>query len=172
MFPEYEYLVDLYENVGAIDHDAYPVFFAQMTYNSEIVHIYEQFGFRGAPNLVVSKPHMAVVSEVERKMYLQQFKWSISQTDGHVTTHKMLEFVNKRTGKEVFYKPPVLTMFQMFFGFIALALAGVYAYTQMKFLWNHWIFWLAGSLVVISPLRSSTSRVVRGSSTTSSTTCR
>ena len=136
------------------------------------MHIYEQFGFRGAPNLAVSKPHMAVVSEVEKKMYLQQFKWSISQTDGHVTTHKMLEFVNKRTAKDVFYKPPLLTMLQMFFGFIAVALVGVYAYTRMKFLWNHWVFWLAGSLVPLFLPRSSTSPVVPASSTTSSTTCR
>eukprot|EP00178_Gracilaria_changii_P003568 TRINITY_DN15320_c0_g1_i1.p1 TRINITY_DN15320_c0_g1~~TRINITY_DN15320_c0_g1_i1.p1 ORF type:complete len:108 (-),score=6.44 TRINITY_DN15320_c0_g1_i1:257-580(-) len=81
-------------------------------------------------------------------MYLQQYKWSVSPSDGHVTTHKMLEFVNKRTGKEVYYKPPIFTMFQMFFGFIAVALAGVYIYARMQFLWNHWIFWLAGSLIV------------------------
>ena len=135
--------------MGAIDQDSYPTFFAQMTYSTETMHIYSEFGFKGAPNLVVSKPHMAVVSEIEKKIYLQQFKWSISQTDGHVTTHKMLDFVNKRTAKEIFYKPPILTMLQTFFGFIAIALAGVYVYTRMKFLWNHWIFWLAGSLVSI-----------------------
>lgn len=43
-----------------------------------------------APNLVVSKPHMAVVSEIEKKAYHQKFKWAISHSDGHVTTHKML----------------------------------------------------------------------------------
>jgi oligosaccharyltransferase complex subunit gamma len=101
-------------------------------------------------------------------MYLQQFKWSISYTDGHVTTHKMLEFVNKRTGKEVFYKPPILTMFQMFFGFIAVALIGVYVYARMQFLWNHWVFWLAGSLVNIFLFRSFMSLAVRVSSTISS----
>ena len=163
-------MVDLYENVGAIDQDHLPTFFAQMTYSTEIMHIYAEFGFRGAPNLVVSKPHMAVVSEIEKKMYLQQFKWSISQTDGHVTTHKMLDFVNKRTGKDVFYKPPVLTMLQMFFGFIGLALAGVYVYTRMKFLWNHWVFWLTGSLVSALLYRSSTSPAARELFTTSSTT--
>ena len=64
-------MVDLYENVGAIDQDNYPVFFVQMTYSNDIMPIYEQYGFRGAPNLAVSKPHMAMVSEVEKKMYLQ-----------------------------------------------------------------------------------------------------
>jgi len=38
-------------------------------------------------------------------------------------------------------------MFKMFFGFIAVAVFGVLAYIRLKFLWNHWIFWLAGSLV-------------------------
>jgi oligosaccharyltransferase complex subunit gamma len=80
-------------------------------------------------------------------MYLQQFKWSISHTDGHVTTHKMLEFVNKRTGKDIYYKPPFLTMIQMFFGFILVALVGVAIYTKLQAFWNNWVFWLIGSLV-------------------------
>jgi len=61
----------------------------------------------------------------------------------------MLEFANKRTGKEVFYKPTILTMCKMFFGFIALALIGVFAYTRLSHLWNNWVFWLIGSLVNI-----------------------
>jgi oligosaccharyltransferase complex subunit gamma len=151
--------VELYDDIGAITSDAYPTFFAQMTYSNEIVYIYEQFGFKGAPNLAVSKPQMAVVSEIEKKIYLQQFKWSISHTDGHVTTHKMLEFVNKRTGKEVFYKPPLLTMLQMFFGFISVALIGVYVYTRLRAIWNHWLFWLIGSLVTLTLSRLCTSPV-------------
>jgi hypothetical protein len=52
--------------------------------------LFEQFGFNTAPNIVVSKPHMAVVSEIEKRLYLQQYKWSISSSDGQVETHKML----------------------------------------------------------------------------------
>lgn len=140
-------MVELYDGLGAIDDAHHPVFFAQISHSQETMKIYEQFGFKGAPNLVVSKPHMAVVSEIEKKTYLQQFKWSISHTDGHVTTHKMLDFVNKRTARDVFYKPPLFTMIQMFFGFILLAVVGVVVYTRMKFIWNHWAFWLTGSLV-------------------------
>jgi len=106
--------------------------------------------------LVVSKPHMAVVSEIERKMYLQGFKWSISHTDGHVTTHKMLEFVNKRTAQDVIYKPTATTMFKMFFGFIFVAVVGVFAYINLQKLWNHWLFWLIGSLVKLMIFRLST----------------
>jgi len=39
-------------------------------------------------------------------------------------------------------------MIQMLFGFIFLAAAGVYIYTKMKWIWNHWIFWLVGSLII------------------------
>jgi hypothetical protein len=163
-------MVDLYENYGAIDTPSYPTFFVSITHSGETQEIFEQFGFKTAPNIVVSKPHMSVVSEVEKRLYYQQFQWSISSTDGQIETHKMLEFVNKRTEKDVVYKPTVLTMCKMFFGFIIFALAGVFAYTRLRFLWNHWVFWLVGSLVQAQLLRWSTSRAARASSTISSTT--
>lgn len=53
---------------------------------------------------MVSKPHMAVVSQIEEKSYLKDYKWRISQTDGVVTTLKLLEFINKRTHKSIEYK--------------------------------------------------------------------
>jgi cell division septation protein DedD len=163
-------MVDLYENYGAIDTQSYPTFFATITHNGDSQEIFEQFGFNTAPNIVVSKPHMAVVSEMERRLYLQQFKWSISSSDGQVETHKMLEFVNKRTDKDVIYKPTVLTMCKMFFGFIIVAVVGVLAYIKLKFVWNHWVFWLVGSLVIMASFSSSTSPAAQASSTTSSTT--
>ncbi len=163
-------MVDLYENYGAIDTQSYPTFFATIVHSGENQEIFEQFGFNTAPNIVVSKPHMAVVSEMEKRLYLQQFKWSISSSDGQVETHKMLEFVNKRTEKDVIYKPTVLTMCKMFFGFIIVAVVGVLAYIKLKFVWNHWIFWLVGSLVTIPSFSSSTSPAAQASSTTSSMT--
>lgn len=54
------------------------------------------------------------------------------------------------------YKPTVLTMCKMFFGFIFVAVVGVLAYIKLRFLWNHWIFWLVGSLVTIIIFRSYT----------------
>lgn len=114
---------------------------------------------------------MAVVSESEKKLYYQQFQWSISSSDGQVETHKMLEFVNKRTGKDVIYKPTVLTMCKMFFGFIIVAVLGVLAYIRLKFLWNHWVFWLVGSLVKLGLFRLSTSLAAQASFMISSTMC-
>ena len=46
------------------------------------------------------------------------------------------------------YKPPLSTMITTFFGFIAVAGAGVLIYVNLKFLWTHWIVWFVGSLLV------------------------
>lgn len=57
----------------------------------------------------------------------------------------------------------------MFFGFILVAVAGVLAYLRLRFVWNHWIFWLAGSLVPSTLLSSYISHAVLVLSTTSFT---
>ena len=104
---------------------------------------------------------MAVLSEVEFKQHLQDHKWTISYSDGHVTTHKMLEFVNKRTGKNVAYKPTVSAMLTTISVFLAVAVSGVFIYTQMKRFWMRSEVWFVGSLVIIRYQRSSTSFVFR-----------
>lgn len=60
----------------------------------------------------------------------------------------MLEFVNKRTDRDVIYKPTLATMLTTFFGFISVAAAGVYIYINLKFIWTNWIVWFVGSLLV------------------------
>ena len=52
-------------------------------------------------------------------------------------------------------------MCKMFFGFIFVAVAGVTAYIKLRFLWNHWVFWLVGSLVIINRFRLSMLLVVQ-----------
>jgi oligosaccharyltransferase complex subunit gamma len=60
----------------------------------------------------------------------------------------MLEFINKRTDRDVIYKPPLTTMLATFFGFISVAAVGVIIYVKLKFIWTNWIVWLVGSLLV------------------------
>ena len=91
---------------------------------------------------------MAVLSEVEFKKHLQDHKWAISHSDGHVTTHKMLEFANKRTGKNVAYKPTVSAMMTTITVFLAVAVTGVLIYTKMKSFWMRSEVWFVGSLVI------------------------
>ena len=91
---------------------------------------------------------MPLVSDIEKKTYYQKFKWAISYSDGDVTTHKMLDFVNARSGHSVMYKPTLKTMLTMFFGFISVTLVGVIIYTKLKWIWSHWLVWFFGVLAI------------------------
>jgi hypothetical protein len=91
---------------------------------------------------------MPLISDIEKKQYLQKYKWSISTSDGDVTTHKMLDFVNPRTESNVFYQPTFKTMIMMFFGFIGVMGVGVVIYTQLKVIWTHWVVWFIGVILI------------------------
>lgn len=128
-----------------------PPLFTTETHNPfSILYLidYFQFGFKSIPNLVVSRPEMPLISDIEKKQYLQKYKWAISYSDGDVTTHKMLDFVNQRTGHNVFYKPTFKTMLFMFFGFIFVMATGVLIYTKLRWLWTHWLVWFLGVLAI------------------------
>ena len=59
----------------------------------------------------------------------------------------MLEFVNKRTGKNVIYKPTLSAMLTTISVFLLVAVTGVLVYTKMKVFWMKWEVWFVGSLV-------------------------
>jgi hypothetical protein len=100
---------------------------------------------------------MAIISEMEKKQYLQKFKWAITYSDGDVTTHKMLDFANQRTGKDVPYKPTIKAMLTMFFGFIFVTAIAALIYLKLKFIWTHWLVWFVGVLVISLSCRPFTS---------------
>lgn len=54
----------LYYQQGAITAEKKPTFFVKIVYGQDAYPIFKLFNFKTAPNLVVSKPQMAVVSEV------------------------------------------------------------------------------------------------------------
>lgn len=106
---EYQKVANFYADAGALysTNDAprkRAVFFAIMHFNEQNKQVFEQLGFVSAPNLFVSQPHIVFVPQEERERYLRDLKWGISFTDGTVTAHKFLEFINKRTGRSVQYK--------------------------------------------------------------------
>jgi hypothetical protein len=109
---------------------------------------FDLFEFKSAPNLVVSKPRMAILSESEARAYLKAFYWEISYNDGHVTTHKMLEFVNKRTERGVEYRPTLGAMLQSIVLYLSLSAAGYYAATELSAFWMSPKVWLATSLLI------------------------
>ena len=112
--------------------------------------IFSYFGFQTAPNLVVSKPQMAIQRSGGEnfRSYLKDYYWRISQTDGAVNTRKMLEFVNKRTGRDIVYKPTEETIKTIIMWFLAIAVSGVIVYKLFRFVWSHWLFWYFGSMVI------------------------
>lgn len=81
----------------------------------------------------------------------------------------MLDFVNKRTGIDVIYKPTLGMMLTTISVFLIVAALGVLVYTRLKFFWMKWQVWFAGVLVTNMSCSSSTSPVCQGSSTIFST---
>jgi hypothetical protein len=74
----------------------------------------------------------------------------------------MLEFVNKRTGKDVIYKPTFFTMVYTLSIFITVAITGVLLYTKLHSFWMKWQVWFIGSLVNILLSRLYTSHAFLG----------
>lgn len=89
------------------------VFFAKIKFTTEtreifinvkiykIIKYYSQNKFNSVPNLIITQPKISNLDEIQRPMYLRDFTWQISTTDGQVTASKLLEFINKKTLRNV-----------------------------------------------------------------------
>lgn len=88
-----------------------------------------------------------------------------------MTTHKMLEFVNKRTKKNIEYRHTEEKIFEIMKWFGIVAVGAVVAYMLLKPIWNHWVFWFIASLVIIWRLRLSILPAALASSTAIFTMC-
>lgn len=60
----------------------------------------------------------------------------------------MLEFANKRTGKDVIYKPTFFTMLTTLTVFLSVCVVGVMAYTKLRTFWMRWQVWFGGAIVI------------------------
>jgi len=60
----------------------------------------------------------------------------------------MLDFVNKRAGVDVIYKPTFGMMLTTISVFLIVCTIGVLAYTKLKFFWMKWQVWFAGVLII------------------------
>lgn len=67
-----------------------------------MLYINSKLNFNSVPNIIVTQPKLAQVDDIQRPIYLRDFTWQISNTDGQVTAQKILDFVNKRTNRNVF----------------------------------------------------------------------
>ena len=119
--------------------------------------IFKTFSFETVPNIVVSQPHMAIITDPRQKAdYFREFTWKITPSDNEVTTDKMLEYVNKKVNKNVVFQLPTETIQTWTLYFVIGAVCASIMYTQMKTVWNHWVFWFICSAVSKSSLRPST----------------
>lgn len=118
-------------------------------------HIFKTFNFETVPNIVVSQPHMAIIRDPRQKAeYFKEFTWKITPSDNEVTTDKMLEYVNKKVHKNVVFQLPVETIKTWTLYFVIAAVCASIIYTQLKIVWNNWVFWFICSAVNIAQLRS------------------
>jgi len=59
------------------------------------------------PNLVVVPKKLAYLDQASRPVFMRDYIWTISQTDGVVNSHKLLEYINKRTDRNIEHKEPI-----------------------------------------------------------------
>jgi hypothetical protein len=110
--------------------------------------VFKIFNFETVPNIVVSQPQMAVITDPRRKAeYAREFTWKITASDNEVTTDKMLEYVNKKVNKNVVFQLPEETIQRWTLYFVMAAIGASIVYTQLKAIWNHWVFWFISSAV-------------------------
>lgn len=101
------------------------------------------------PNLLVSLPKTAIISsKEERQTYLKGFKWQITHTDGHVTSHKLLEYINKRTGRNVEHKVSLTDALTVIGTLFAAAAFFIIIFRQFRSFFLNTKVWFIGSIAI------------------------
>jgi len=93
---------------------------------------------------------MAIVPSEERLLYLRGFKWAITHTDGHVTSHKLLEYINPRTKRNVEFKVALLNVLSGLSILLSLAIGGFLIFRKFKPFFLNTTLWFIGSLIIYS----------------------
>jgi len=124
------------------------VYFTKITYTHETKDIFSKFNFMSVPNLYISLPKMAKLKEVEKPDYIKNHLWQITGTNGHVTSSKLLEHINKKVGRNIEYKESILNLLTVFviLGGIAFVFIKLFLKFRQFFINRH--LWFIGSCVV------------------------
>jgi oligosaccharyltransferase complex subunit gamma len=147
-------VANLYKNSGAI----YPindenkkqraVYFVKVSFEAATKEIFVGLQFRSVPNILVSTPKILRLRDNEKVEHYRSFLWQISMSDGTLTSQKLLDHVNKKTGRSVEYKESILNLFIVLIflgGFLA---AGVFAFLKFRPFFLSSKLWMVGSMVV------------------------
>jgi len=66
-----------------------------MVFSDIFKDTFKKLEFSSVPNLVVyTTEYLNASNKESKRKYMQANKWFISHTDGHVTSHKILEYIN------------------------------------------------------------------------------
>ncbi|KAL4488805.1 hypothetical protein ABPG72_016458 [Tetrahymena utriculariae] len=124
------------------------VYFGMMSFDQNTRETFLDLEFKSVPNLLVSVPQHALVSDSERNNFLKGFKWSISGSDGLVTHHKLLEYINKRTGREIEYQPPIQEVLRNLAILLILITLSIVVFRLYKSFFLNTKLWFVGSIVI------------------------
>ena len=103
--------------------------------------------FNSVPNILVSHPKMSTIGSIEKPIYIKEFLWQISNTDGVINSQKLLEFINKKTERNVVYKESILNLFIVLFVLGGVGFVGFSLFMKFKsFFLNNYV-WMIGSYV-------------------------
>ncbi|EGR34169.1 ubiquitin-conjugating enzyme family protein, putative [Ichthyophthirius multifiliis] len=124
------------------------VFFGIMSFQESVKDVFIDLEFKSVPNILVSIPKHAVYSEEEKGNFLKIYKWQISGSDGHVTMHKLLEYINNRTGRNVEYKVTNINIIIGLTIFVCLMILTIIVFKTFKSFFLNTKMWFIVSCVI------------------------
>eukprot|EP01016_Furgasonia_blochmanni_P041525 TRINITY_DN5408_c0_g2_i2.p2 TRINITY_DN5408_c0_g2~~TRINITY_DN5408_c0_g2_i2.p2 ORF type:complete len:292 (-),score=58.52 TRINITY_DN5408_c0_g2_i2:723-1598(-) len=126
-----------------------PVYFAKISFTHMTKRVFEYYEFEQVPNLLITNPKMLTLEEdVLKNIYMRDNLWFMTRTDGLIDARRILDYVNKRTGRNVPYQEPIYN-FLVNIGFLLVGVAILYKFVMVfkKILLNKKT-WLLGCLII------------------------
>ncbi len=146
-------VANLYKNNGAV----YPineengkqraVYFVKVSYETATKEIFVGLHLKTVPNILVSTPKILRLRENEKVEHYRNFLWEISTKD-KLTSKKLLNYVNEKTGRNVEYKESILNLFLVMIVLCAFLAAGVFAFLKFRPFFLSPKLWMVGSMLV------------------------
>lgn len=125
-----------------------PVYFVKMLFDESTRDIFMKYNFKSVPNLFVTTPKLAKLKESEKAEYFKNFLWQISQSDGILTSQKLLDHVNKKTGRNVAYKESIFNVLIVLAVFGTIFAFGVSLFIKFKSFFVNKHLWFLGSMTI------------------------
>eukprot|EP01017_Pseudomicrothorax_dubius_P045419 TRINITY_DN7851_c0_g1_i1.p1 TRINITY_DN7851_c0_g1~~TRINITY_DN7851_c0_g1_i1.p1 ORF type:complete len:242 (+),score=36.82 TRINITY_DN7851_c0_g1_i1:489-1214(+) len=110
-------------------------------------YIFEQLKLKSAPMIVVTHPKFAHMNPEEINDIKKTEFWFITSSDGVVTSKKILDFVNAKTGRSILYRESIFNI-MLVFSFLAIILSALLLLLKIcKPLFAKTITWFIGAQI-------------------------